>query len=188
MRIIRGKFKNKALFFPQNTKTRPLKDNVRESIFNILEHSKKININIKNSKILDLYSGSGSFGLESFSRYETEVHFVEKDMDALNSLKKNIKNLDIENKVFLYETDVINFIENLNNDKKFEIIFFDPPYSDNSFLIALEKIKEKNLINNNYVIIIHRDKKERKILNNKNINILENRTYGRSQIFFVKFI
>ena len=83
MRIISGKFKNKRLFFPKNLKTRPLKDSVRENIFNILEHSKKINIKIKNSNILDLYSGSGSFGLESLSRYASKVLFVEKDLDAL---------------------------------------------------------------------------------------------------------
>ena len=88
MRIISGKFKNKRLFFPKSLKTRPLKDNVRESIFNILEHSKKIGIEVKNSSILDLYSGSGSFGLESLSRYASKVFFVEKDLDALESLKK----------------------------------------------------------------------------------------------------
>ena len=88
MRIIRGKFKNKRLFFPKNLKTRPLKDSVRENIFNILEHSKKIDIKIENSKVLDLYSGCGSFGLESLSRNAAEVSFVERDIDALKSLKK----------------------------------------------------------------------------------------------------
>ena len=90
MRIISGKFKNKKLIFPKNLKTRPLKDSVKENIFNILEHSKKININIKNSNILDLFSGSGSFGLEALSRYSSKVFFVEKDLDALTTLKKNI--------------------------------------------------------------------------------------------------
>ena len=57
MRIIGGKFKNKKLFFPKNLKTRPLKDSVRENIFNILNHSNSIDINIKESNILDLFSG-----------------------------------------------------------------------------------------------------------------------------------
>ena len=68
MRIIGGKFKNKKLFFPKNLKTRPLKDSVRENIFNILNHSNSIDINIKESNILDLYSGTGSFGLECLSQ------------------------------------------------------------------------------------------------------------------------
>ena len=66
MRVISGKFKNKKLNFPKNLKTRPLKDSVKENIFNILEHSNKINIKIKNSNILDLYSGCGSFELKHF--------------------------------------------------------------------------------------------------------------------------
>ena len=106
MRIISGKFKNKRLFFPKNSKTRPLKDNVRESIFNILQHSKKINVKIENSNILDLYSGSGSFGLESLSRYASKVLFVEKDLDAIKSLKKNIKNLKAQEKIYLYEGSI----------------------------------------------------------------------------------
>ena len=64
MRIIGGKFKGKKIYFVKNFNTRPLKDSVKESIFNILNHSNEINISIKDSKILDAYSGIGSFGLE----------------------------------------------------------------------------------------------------------------------------
>ena len=59
MRIISGKFKGRSIEFLKNINTRPLKDSVKENIFNILEHSKKINIKIENSNILDLYSGIG---------------------------------------------------------------------------------------------------------------------------------
>ncbi len=187
MRIISGKFKNKRLFFPKNLKTRPLKDSVRENIFNILEHSKKINIKIKNSNILDLYSGSGSFGLESLSRYASKVLFVEKDVDALRILKKNIENLEAQEKIYLHEGDVMNFIQELNFNKKFDIIFMDPPYSNNTFLQVVKTIKEKNLLNKNYIIIIHRDKKTSENLNIENLNIIESRIYGRSQIFFGRF-
>ena len=64
MRIISGRLKNKKIFLPTNKLTRPLKDIVRESIFNIIEHSNLIERKILNSSVLDLYSGSGSFGLE----------------------------------------------------------------------------------------------------------------------------
>ena len=94
MRIISGNYKNKKLYFPKNSKTRPLKDSVKENIFNILNHSTKIKIRIKNSSILDLYSGSGSFGLECISRQAAKVFFVEKDLEALESLENNIKNMN----------------------------------------------------------------------------------------------
>ena len=187
MRIISGKFKNKRLLFPKNLKTRPLKDNVKENIFNILEHSKKINIQIKDSIILDLYSGSGSFGLESLSRYASKVSFVEKDLDALTSLKKNIENLKIQEKINLYEEEVSNFFDRLDFNEKFDIIFIDPPYSDKKFTENIKAIRDKNILNKDYIIIIHRERKSSENFEIKNLNIIEEKIYGRSQIFFVKF-
>ena len=77
MRIIRGSLKNKKINFPTNLKTRPLKDRVRENIFNILEHSTSFGRDIRNSFVLDLYAGIGSFGLESVSRGAKKSFFVE---------------------------------------------------------------------------------------------------------------
>ena len=88
MRIIGGKLKNKKINFPKNIKTRPLKDNVRENIFNILLHSNIVDINFESVNVLDLYAGSGSFGIECLSRGASNVIFVEKDLDALFNLKK----------------------------------------------------------------------------------------------------
>ena len=64
MRIISGKFKGKKLFLPSDRSTRPLKDMVKESIFNLLEHSNKLDFNLSNSSVLDLFSGCGTFGIE----------------------------------------------------------------------------------------------------------------------------
>ena len=77
MRIIAGKLKGSALFVPKNKDTRPLKDLVRESIFNLLAHSNKISLQLEESNVLDLYAGTGSFGLECLSRNAKYVSFVE---------------------------------------------------------------------------------------------------------------
>ena len=87
MRIISGNFKNKKLFFPKNLKTRPLKDSVRENLFNILEHSNDFEIKIKNSHVMDLYAGAGSFGFECLSREASQVYIVEKGI----AKQKNVK-------------------------------------------------------------------------------------------------
>ena len=70
MRIISGTLKGKPLLFLKDKNTRPLKDTVKENIFNILKHSNELNVTIENAKVLDLYSGFGSFGLECLSRIE----------------------------------------------------------------------------------------------------------------------
>ena len=88
MRIISGIYKGKTILEPKDTKTRPLKDLTKESIFNIINHSNKFNINLTNSNVLDLFSGVGSFGIECLSRGVKKVTFVEKYHKVLPVLKK----------------------------------------------------------------------------------------------------
>ena len=73
MRIISGKFKGRKILKSVDNSTIPLKDMVKESMFNIIEHSKLMNLELKNTNILDLYSGIGSFGLECLSRGAKKV-------------------------------------------------------------------------------------------------------------------
>ena len=85
MRIISGKLKGKLINFVSNSTTRPLKDSVKENIFNILKHSNYINVKIEGANILDLYSGIGSFGIECISRGAKKITFIEKDFNCFNT-------------------------------------------------------------------------------------------------------
>ena len=98
MRIIGGELRGSSLFISKDKKIRPLKDLVRESIFNLLKHSNKISFQLEKSAVLDLYSGTGSFGLECLSRKAESVFFVEKDKNAKIILEKNIEKLRIKKK------------------------------------------------------------------------------------------
>ena len=91
MRIITGKFKGVTLLLPQNKITRPLKDRARESIFNLLTHSNKMSFQFEKSNILDLYAGTGSFGLECLSRQARSVLLIEKERNTTKILEKNIE-------------------------------------------------------------------------------------------------
>jgi len=110
MRIISGKFKSTKLFIPLDKETRPLKDITKESIFNTLLHFKKFPFKFKNAKILDLYSGTGSFGLECLSRDANKVTFVENNKNALKILQKNIYKLNIEKKTSIIQCSVLNYL------------------------------------------------------------------------------
>ena len=103
MRIISGYLKGKKINLPKDKLTRPLKDMVKESIFNIIEHSSEINYKVADSVILDLFSGSGSFGLECISRGAKFVFFCENYQNSINILEKNI-NLLIEK---IYEMKIL---------------------------------------------------------------------------------
>ena len=189
MRIIGGKLKNKKLEFTKSLTTRPLKDSVRENIFNILRHSNNFNIDIKKSYVFDIYAGTGSFGLECISREAMKVVFVENDLSAIKNLKKNIKNINCQDKTLLILDDILNFFNTKTLDfykKKFNIVFLDPPYRNKKFIEIIKKLKNKDLVNKKHIIVVHREKNAKDQIENY-LNIVENRIYGRSEIFFGKF-
>ena len=184
MRIISGYLKGKKINLPKDKQTRPLRDMVKESIFNILNHSNKLNCNIENSEILDLFSGSGSFGLECISRGAKRVYFNENYSNALNILKKNIVTLECEARSTVLETDCFKIKETINNfDKKFDTIFMDPPFKEEKINLLLEIILDLKILKKNGIIIIHRNKKKEEVFT-KRFNIIESKNYGISKIIF----
>lgn len=184
MRIISGKLKGKKLFLPKDKNTRPLKDLVKVSIFNLLDHSKKINKKLENSSILDLFSGSGSFGLECLSRGSKIVYFFENYIEAIRILEKNLSLFKNEKNFKLFKNDCFEFFNsNQKLNKKFDIVFLDPPYRETRINELIEKIIESKILNTDGVIIIHRHKKDKIEITNK-IQIFDVRSYGLSKVYF----
>tara|TARA_Y100000768_G_scaffold380134_1_gene356809 strand:- start:827 stop:1387 length:561 start_codon:yes stop_codon:yes gene_type:complete len=182
MRIISGNLKGKRIYFEKNFITRPLKDSVKENVFNIINHSPLIKTNIEKANILDLYSGVGSFGIECISRGASKVTFVEYDKGAANILKDNLANLSISNKSKVLNCKVEDAL-NKPFDEKFNFFFFDPPFKDFDFLKNLGLIKKKKLFKPNHLVIIHREAKIYDELNSF-IKIIFEKEYGRSKIIF----
>ena len=188
MRIIAGKLKGFTLHIPKDKITRPLKDIARESIFNLLTHSNKILLQLKQSNVLDLYAGTGSFGLECLSRQAKSVCFVEKRKDAAEILEKNIEKLKLKNKVKIFFDDVFEIIEKKNiSESKFDLIFCDPPFKDTNIGKLIELIFNNNLLNKNGIIILHRNKTTKEKLPNY-FKAVDERIYGISKIIFGKFL
>ena len=182
MRIIGGKNKGKKIYLPIDKNTRPLRDLVKESIFNLIEHSNKFNTSIANSIVLDLFSGTGSFGLECFSRGAKFITFVENYSSVLNILKKNISNMDAISCSEVIEKNCFElFNERKKISKKFDIIFLDPPYKNKSINLLINLIIDQKILKKNGIILIHRHKKDDIEITSK-LNILDNRKYGISKI------
>ena len=183
MRIISGNYKGKKILLPKDKLTRPLKDLTKESIFNIVQHSKLLNVKIEKSNILDLFSGIGSFGLECLSRGAANVTFLESYREVLIILKKNIDNLKQQSYSNIIQKDIFSedTLKELND--KFDIIFMDPPYKEKKLSNLLDTIIKLKLLKDNGVIIIHRHKKEEDIFPNE-FNIIIEKSYGISKIIF----
>ena len=183
MRIISGKFKGKKILEPKDLNTRPLKDLTKESIFNIIQHSNKFKINFENSEILDLFSGTGSFGIECISRGAKFVTFVENYKEILPILKKNLANLKLVSNYSIIEKNIFDNSNLKKFEKQFDIIFLDPPYKEKDLKDILLYLIHEEILKLGGIIILHRHKKQIDILPNQ-IKILEEKRYGISKILF----
>ena len=160
MRIISGTLKGRKLNFIKNSTTRPLKDSVRENIFNILIHSSHIKTKIINSNVLDLYSGIGSFGIECISRGAKKVYMIDKNRDAINLINENLSkislNIELGKKLFVIKQDITK--SKKLQLPKFDFIYFDPPYSSNIYSTVLKIISDNKILNNKGIILVETDK------------------------------
>ena len=138
--------------------------------------------------MLDLYAGTGSFGLECLSRGAKNVCFIENSIDVKKILEKNIRKLQIKKNALIFFGDVLNSIKKKDIFQiKFDLIFCDPPFKDTNVEKLIELIFTKNLLNRNGVIILHRNRETREKFP-ECFKIIDERIYGISKIIFGKFL
>lgn len=122
MRIISGQYKNLIIKSLNNPKTRPMSEKMRGAIFSSLG-------DLSNLKVLDLYAGTGSLGLEALSRGALKVDFVENNARQVRLIKTNLASLASLNKTTVYNISVSSFLAHgLLNENLYDLIFADPPY------------------------------------------------------------
>ena len=150
MRIISGVHNGKKIQAPKNLPIRPTTDRAKESLFNILENRYEF----ENKKILDLFSGSGNISFEFSSRGNVEITAVDNNINCIEFIRKTNKELNYN--ISTVQSDCRNFINNTN--KKFDIVFMDPPYDYAEYHKLRELIIKKNLINEDGWLIIEHDR------------------------------
>lgn len=159
MRIISGDARGKIIEAPQGMDTRPVTDKIRQALFNIWQFQ------IPDCDFLDLFSGSGSMGLEAMSRHARSVVMVEKGKEAANVIRKNIKGCHFENRnIRVLEQDVFIAIDDLKGKKlTFDKIYLDPPYTvDSIFIPVMEALSDGALVKEDGEVVI-RTKKEKEM-------------------------
>ncbi len=171
MRVISGKHRGCVLYEFEGQAIRPTSDRAKEAVFNILQFK------IADSECLDLFCGSGSLGIEAISR-GARVTFVDNAKTSVELTKKNLAKVKELADVFC--EDALSFLSRTR--KKFDIIFVDPPYADDVSVKAVEKIIEKDLLNDDGVIVFERD---RPCPNIKGAVIKDVRRYGKAVVSFI---
>lgn len=181
MRIISGRARGTKLYTLEGDSTRPTLDRVKESIFNIIQSD------IKDSIFLDLFAGSGAIGLEAASRGAKKAILCDKSKEAMQIIKKNILKTHLENVVEIYLLDFRALLNDKLNEK-LDIVYIDPPYKSDFAIQAVNIILENNLITKDSLILIETDRKEEveEKLKKVDVRIIDERKYGRAEIFFLK--
>lgn len=183
MRIISGLMRGTKLFTLEGLDTRPTLDRVKEALFNILQYE------LQDAVVLDLFAGSGALSLEAISRGAQKSILCDFSHEAIEIIKKNIQKTRTEDKTVVLHMHYGKALEKLKQEKqKVNIVFLDPPYDSNFAEDAAKKIIEFELLENNGIIIIETDQKEKvlKETNDKLLEIYDIRKYGRISLLFLK--
>ena len=185
MRIIGGKYKGLKLLTPDGNKIRPTSDRLKESLFSIIS-SNKYKIKIDSSNVLDICSGTGSLGIEAFSRGAISVYFIDIDYRSISLIHKNISKLNIDNKfkIKIIKDEATKALKNINTI--FQIVLIDPPYNTNIIEKCLSNLKELNLINQDSYIFAESSKAEKFKYND--YQVLDVKVYGNSKLTILKLL
>lgn len=149
MRIISGNLSGRVIKNKLPSGIRPTKDSVKESIFNILQNM----IDFENTSVADICAGSGSLGFEALSRSAGSCIFIDIMKQSADYVSKAAANLGLnENSFSVIKSDAIEYLR--LSDKKFDVVFFDPPYKSNLYSRMSKLLDNKDIITEEGLIII----------------------------------
>ena len=175
IRITGGLNRSRKLNVPTNGLTKPTMDKVRAAVFNAL------NEDIINKDVLDLFAGSGSYGLEALSRGAKKATFVDKEKEAVEVIKNNVELLKEENAKIVRD-DVISYLRNTKD--KFDVIFVDPPYRLEVYEIVLDLLNKNELLNKNAIIVLESERELN--IKEENYKKVKLYNYGLAKIYILR--
>lgn len=180
MRVITGKARGTKLIGPEGLETRPTSDRIKESLFNIIGQD------LYEISFLDIFSGSGAIGIEALSRGAREATFIEQSKGAYKTIEANIRKTK-----FVAEATILNMpaekaLRELGNkNKKYDVIFMDPPYTKDMINGTLRLIMDNNLLADNGYIIVERLTAYKLVLD-KDLELWKEKKYGMTTMSFLK--
>ena len=149
MRISGGSLRGRTICAPKGLKTRPTSDFLRQVAFNLLGER------IRRANLLDLFAGSGAFGLDALSRGADRVTFVEEDRAAVAAITANLAALALARRAQVVRGSVAAALRKAEAvGKPFDVVFLDPPYGDDVILPTLESLASGNDISENGVVVV----------------------------------
>lgn len=180
MRIIAGKRKGTKLSSPKDDSIRPTTDRIKEAVFNTLQNL------IPESKVLDLFCGSGALGIEAWSRGAELVILADKSASSIELAKKNKAIIGNPNEIKIIKKNYVDCIKMFKNSEEFDIVFLDPPYKAGLYENVLDYIIESNILNKDAVIVAETDVNTN--IENENLLLWKQKKYGNTVISYYRQI
>ena len=181
MRIIGGTFRSRLIDMPKGVEIRPTQDRVREAIFNILG-------NISGKSVLDLFSGSGAFGLESISRGASKATFVENNIRCVQTIEKNLESLQIPaNQYDVIKRSALRAVYDFEAEGlNYDIVFMDPPYHKELAKNCLINLDSCDILSQFATVVVEHYKLDELSFDLETLVIDKEREYGDTVITFLK--
>lgn len=176
MRIISGTARGRHIDVPEGRSTRPTLDRVKEALFG------SIQFDIVDSRVLDLFAGSGSLGLEALSRGAEEAVFNDSGAECVRIIQNNAEKLGFLDRSVIMQRDYASCLAFLANKRPFDFIFIDPPYQKDLAESAVEQIFALGLLAQGGRIVIERGAKEDSAYGGR---LLAIRKYGDTELVFL---
>jgi len=180
MRVISGCARGLRLKSPSGLDTRPTIDRIKESLFNIIAND------LYDINFLDLYSGSGSIGIEALSRGTEKAVFVDFSRESVGAIIENLKFTRLFEKAEVLKSDVLDAVFRLGREKrKFDIIFMDPPYKKGLVEVTLKAVFDADILAENGFVIAEQSAEEKDILVD-GFEVFRIKNYNKIKMTFIK--
>jgi len=176
LRIIAGSARGRKLKAPRGMDTRPTSDRVKEAIFNVLSSK------ILDSRVLDVFAGTGALGIEALSRGAKEAVFIEKRRQAWELIKENLTISGFGDRAQVYLSDFTNVLAKLTG--KFDIVFLDPPYGKGLVQPAVSCLIEFDLLHSDVVVVLETGSKQKELPAVEGIEQIKTSVYGDTAVFY----
>ena len=177
MRVISGGHKGRRLAGPKKAGVRPTSDRVKESIFNVLQTV------VAGKRVLDLFAGAGTLGIEALSRGAESATFVDASRQSVTILKKNLRDLDLESRSTILRLDGLKALYKLK--QKFHLIFADPPYLKGHLQRVVDSVAQSEALQKNGLLILEHHKKERFSFPRESLSVWKEKRFGDTVISFL---
>jgi 16S rRNA (guanine966-N2)-methyltransferase len=181
LRIIGGRLRGKKLASLSGCSIRPTADRLRESIFNIIA------ARVPNAVVLDLFAGTGAFGIEALSRHASAAVFIDNSRAAVTAIYRNLEMCRLQGRARVVLTDIARGLGRIPMPQpRFDLVFMDPPYDRGFVQNGLKSLRRNPILAPDHRLILEHSSQEPLPFDLEGFVLHDQRRYGKTLVSFLE--